>query len=274
MVQILRGGVVGKVKHVYLSANRPGAEQYRPLGPRPPKGEDPPASLNWDLWIGNAPLRPYAPTIYHPVKWRGWQDFGTGWSGDIGCHLLDSVWKGLGLRAPLSVAAEVQESWRNSPERRADTWPQSNHVTWIFPGNELTEGKELVIEWFDGEFWAPKEVRALYSVEDFSPESVTIVGTEGAIHMPSGRSPILLPEEKFKNFERPKLGERNHYHHFLDACLGLGKNESHFAISGPMTETVLLGTVAVRLPVERLNWDAPSLTFQRSSRGDFICRKS
>ena len=66
-----------------------------------------------------------------------------GW-GDIGCRIFDPVWKGLGLRPPLTVWAEVQESWKNSPERRADTWPQGDHIIWTFPGNDRTGGEELV----------------------------------------------------------------------------------------------------------------------------------
>ena len=84
-VQLIKEGAIGKVKHVYLCSNRPGAvENYRPMGPRPAEGEEAPSSLNWDVWIGTAPMRQYVPKIYHPSLWRGWLDFGTGWSGDIG----------------------------------------------------------------------------------------------------------------------------------------------------------------------------------------------
>ncbi|MCU0460591.1 MAG: Gfo/Idh/MocA family oxidoreductase, partial [Bacteroidales bacterium] len=86
-VQLIRDGVIGKVKHVYLCSNRPGAiEKYRLMGPRPKEAIHAPANLNWEIWTGTAPMRSYAPEIYHPAKWRAWQDFGTGWSGDIGCH--------------------------------------------------------------------------------------------------------------------------------------------------------------------------------------------
>lgn len=255
----LRQGVIGKVRHVYLSANRPGAvEAYRPVGPRPSTVDRPPAHLDWDLWLGTAPERPFASGQYHPTRWRGWLDFGTGWSGDIGCHVFDAVWKGLGLGAPKSVTARVQESWRASSERRADTWPQANHITWVFPGNARTEGAELTVEWFDGEFWAPETVRALYSVADFPPESALILGTEGALLNPLGRSPLLLPEAKFEKVARPRFAERNHYHHFVDACLGGEPTESGFAQAGPMTEAILLGTVAVRRPGMRLEWDTAS----------------
>src|SRR2546421_1428464 len=188
-VQLLKSGAIGKVKHAYLCSNRTGAiESYRLKGPRPPKGEEPPGNLNWDLWLGVAPARPYAPDIYHPAKWRAWQDFGTGWSGDIGCHIFDAVWKGLGLRAPSSIVAEVQDSWEKSPTRRADTWPQGDHITWTFPGGDRIEGKELTLEWFDGEFYPPKEVRELYSGGEYPAESSLLAGTHGALLLPHGRS--------------------------------------------------------------------------------------
>ncbi len=261
-VHLLRSGAIGKIRHVYLCSNRPGAvEHYRLLGPRPAQGAAPPGGLAWDLWIGTAPMRPYVPGIYHPVKWRAWLDFGTGWSGDIGCHLFDAVWKGLGLRAPRSVVAEVQSSWKESAERRADTWPQGDHITWVFPGNERTESKELVLEWFDGEFFPPREIRARYSVEDYPPESAMLIGTEGAMLIAHASTPILLPEARFKDLVRPKLGPRNHYHHFADACLGGEKTESHFGQTGPMTEAILLGTVAIRTPDTKLEWQASKLEF-------------
>lgn len=255
-VQLLRTGAIGKIKHAYLCSNRPGAvEAYRLPGPRPASGQTPPASLNWDLWTGTAPVRPFAPDIYHPTKWRAWQDFGTGWSGDIGCHIFDATWKGLGLKPALTVQAEVQSSWENSPARRGDTWPQGEHITWTFPGNELIEGRELALEWFDGEFFPPKDIRALYSLEDYPPESAMLIGTEGALLYHLGRSPTLLPEKKFGKLERPKFEPRDHYHHFVDACLGLTKTESFFAQTGPMTESILLGTVAIRSPGKKLEWN-------------------
>jgi predicted dehydrogenase len=228
------------------------------------------------LWIGSAPTRPYAPDIYHPTKWRAWQDFGTGWSGDIGCHIFDPVWKGLGLQAPLTIQAEVQESWKDSPERRADTWPQGDHITWIFPGNDKILGDELVLEWFDGAFYPPEHIRKLYTpdLKDYPPESSMLIGTEGALLIPHGYPPQLLPEEKFKDVKRPDLPPRNHYHHFVDACLGGQKTESHFAQTGPMTEAILLGTVAIRVPDQKLEWNQARMKVKNSSAANrFLARK-
>ncbi|MGM0532113.1 MAG: Gfo/Idh/MocA family protein [Bacteroidota bacterium] len=259
-VQLIKDGAIGKVKHVYLCSNRPGAvENYRLAGPRPPHEEEVPPHLNWNLWIGTAPMRPYVPNIYHPILWRGWLDFGTGWSGDIGCHLFDPVWKGLGLQSPRTVTAKVQKSWKESPERRADNWPQGNHITWMFPGNDLTESDALPLEWFDGEFYPPQEVQDLYHGETYPPESAMLVGTEGALLIAHAAGEVLLPQNKFKDYKLPKFEDRSHYNHFIDACRGGEKTESHFKQTGPMTESILLGTVAIRVPDKILEWDAGNM---------------
>lgn len=273
----LRAGRIGKVTRVYLCSNRPGAvENYRLAGPRPATGEPPPKHLDWNLWVGTAPVRPYVPEIYHPVKWRAWQDFGTGWSGDIGCHLFDPVWKGLGLQPPRSVLAEVQLSWKNSPGRRADAWPQANHITWTFPADEQVVGQELAVDWFDGEFYPPEHVRKLYSADlkEYPPESGMIIGTEGSLLIPHGYPPVLLPEERFKGVKAPALAPRNHYHHFVDACRGGEPTESHFAQVGPMTEAILLGTVAVRVPDQELKWDHTRMRVLNCAEANRYLRRS
>ena len=261
-VQLIKDGIIGKIKHAYLCSNRPAAiERYRLPGPRPLKGSEVPSNLDWNLWIGTAPMRPYAPNIYHPAIWRAWQDFGTGWSGDIGCHIFDAVWKGLGLKAPISVVAQVQDSWQESSERNGDTWPQGDHITWMFPGNELTASDILPIEWFDGEFYPPWEVQALFHGKPYPAESAILIGTEGALLIPHKEMPVLLPENKYLDYQMPTLEDRNHYHHFVDACLGGDKTESYFAQSGPMTEAILLGTVAIRMPDTVLKWDPVNMSF-------------
>ena len=256
-VELLAGGAIGKIKHVYLCSNREAPNRVK--GPRPAKGQEPPPYLKWDLWIGTAPMRPYAPEIYHPATWRGWQDFSTSWCGDMGCHLLDATWRSLGLKTPTTVVAEVEESWKNSPARRADNWPQSEHITWTFPGNERIEGKQLTLEWFDGEFLPPKEALAFKVTDRYPLEAALVVGTEGALLQQIGTGPLLLPAAKFKSYARPKPPARNHYHHFVDACLGTAKTESDFRQTGPMTEAILLGSVAIRCFGKKLEWDAGAM---------------
>ncbi len=273
-VQLIKDGAIGKIKHAYLCSNRPSGVKYRVSGPRPSQRQDAPTNLNWDLWIGSAPNRSYAPDIYHPMIWRAWQDFGTGWSGDIGCHIFDAVWKGIGLKPPKSVIAKVQESWQNTPARRSDTWPQSNHITWMFPGNELTESDVLPLEWFDGEFYPPQEILDLYPGKQYPVESAMLIGTEGALLIVHTAGLVLLPQNKFENYPMPKFANRNHYHHFVNACLGGQKTESHFAQSGPMTEAILLGTVAIRTPDQLLEWDAANLKFPNNPDANKFLRRT
>jgi hypothetical protein len=277
-VQMLRGNTIGSVKRVILCSNRPGAiDAYRLVGPRPAKGTPVPANLNWDLWLGTAPVREYSPDIYHPTKWRAWQDFGTGWSGDIGCHLFDAVWKGLDLKAPRSVKAEVQESWKNSASRRADVWPQSDHITWVFPGNEKSGGRDFTIEWFDGLIYPPEDVQAMSKEAGFSEypaESAMVIGSEGALLLPHTGGPVLLPKAKFKDTPRPKVKGGNHYHLFIDACLGGEMSKSHFEQTGPMTEAILLGTVAIRVPDTLLKWDAEKLRITNSEAANRLLKRT
>jgi predicted dehydrogenase len=274
-VQLLKDGAIGKVRHAYLCSNRPGAvENYRPVGPRPPEGQAPPAHLNWEIWLGTAPVREYAPDIYHPTLWRGWQDFGTGWSGDIGCHIFDAVWKGVGMKPPRSVTAEVQKSWQESPERRSDNWPQGDHITWMFPGTDLTDSDVLPLEWFDGEFYPPQEIRALYTGGEYPAESAMLIGTDGALLIPHDGIPVLLPQDKFINYKVPEFESGNHYESFVVACLGGPKTESHFAQTGPMTEAILLGTVAIREPGILLEWDTVKMKFPNYGDADKYLRRS
>jgi hypothetical protein len=186
------------------------------------------------------------------------------------------VWKGLDLKPPTTVFAEAQASWKTSPERRADTWPQGDHITWTLPGNDKIEDKELVLEWFDGEYYPPEPIRRLYSsnLGEYPPESAMLIGTEGALLIQLGFPPVLLPEEKFKEVKRPELPPRDHYHHFVDACLGGEKTESHFAQTGPMTETILLGTVAIRVPGERIEWDNNRMTIKNLPAANRYLRRN
>ena len=277
-VQFMRDGLLGKVKRVLLFSNRPGAvEACRLVGPRPAQGEPPPATLAWDLWIGTAPERPFAPKLYHPFMWRTWQDFGTGWSGDIGCHIFESVWKGLGLTAPKTVVAEVQESWRDSKERRADTWPQSEHITWGFPGSKLTEGKELTLEWLDGGNLPSADVQGLMKSGGIDPatfEGSLVMGTEGAMMLPNTSGPILVPKEKFEGLKRPNPKGPSHWHRFADACLGGEPSNSPFEKVGPMAEAIILGTVAIRVPGVTLEWDARKLRIPNCAEAERLLRRT
>ena len=169
-VELLRTGALGPVEHVYFFSTRKGLSRRRRYLPASMPA---PAHLDWDLWLGTASVRPYAPEVYHPLIWRVWRDLGSGWIGDIGCHLMSAAWKGmsLGKTEPLSVVAETET---NAEANVKDlVWPTATHITWSFAGVPATGGKPFELEWFDGcsepdnlapaQFRPPVEVDRLFA---------------------------------------------------------------------------------------------------------------
>jgi len=276
-VEYIKAGAIGKIKHVYLCSNRTSGMDYRLSDPKPVQAPVP-AELEWDLWLGTAPARPYSPVVYHPSKWRTWLDFGTGWSGDIGCHIFSAPWKGLGLKAPISIQARVNKSWLESAELRAQLWPRANHITWEFPANDLTvAGQPLTVEWFDGvepDFYIPEEFRKLHQGGNFPEEAALFIGENGALLLPHTSGPQLLPKEKFAATARPQVKGENHYHNFANSILDNTLSESPFDISGPMSEAVILGTVAVRTPGTKLEWDPQALKFTNNNAANALLRRT
>jgi Oxidoreductase family, NAD-binding Rossmann fold/Oxidoreductase family, C-terminal alpha/beta domain len=254
-VKLIRDGAIGKVKQVYAWSNKPSGK-YRPTGPRP-KGADPvPATLDWDGWLGTAPIRPYKEGVYHPSWWRGWQDFGVGWLGDMGCHIIDTPFKALNLTAPLSIRAEVEPEWWSNDTRRGETWPTWQILHYTFEGNDLTADKTLEFIWSDGGKYPPDDLRGKIDNEKFPPQGSLLIGEAGSLLLPHVGNPRLFPQAQLKDYPLPELEPRDHYHHWIDACLRKAKTAAGFDYSGPLTETVLLGTVALRCAGKELAWDA------------------
>jgi len=150
-------------------------------------------------------------------------------------------------------------------------------VTWVFPGNELTAGPTLTVEWFDGieaDFFIPEELRKLYPGKRFPEEAALWIGENGALLLPHGSGPQLLPREQFAEAKRPEVKGENHYHGFANGILDGTPIESPFDVSGPMSEAVILGTVALRNPGLRLEWDAGALQFTNSAEASAMLRRS
>lgn len=250
-VQMLRDGAIGKIREFHSWVGAPGGSWPQPVNR--PAGEDPvPAHLDWDLWVGVAPMRPYKHDVYAPFKWRGWKDFGGGGLGDFGCHIFDPPFTALQPGAPISVTVEA-------PHVYDESWPEWEIVRYIFPGNDMTEGKELPVTWYDGGKRPPRELAQLPEGRDLPGAGSLIIGTEGQMVLPHVGGPQLYPQEKFTNYERPRLEHVDHYFSFVDACLGKGKTGSHFGYAGPLSEAVQLGNVANRFPGKTLQWDAKNL---------------
>ncbi len=254
-VKLIRDGVIGRVKRVHAWSNKP-SSKYRPTGPRP-QGQDPvPSALDWNAWLGTAPERPYKEGVYHPTWWRGWQDFGVGWLGDMGCHIIDTPFQALKLTAPLRIRAEVEPAWLNGLARRAETWPTWQILHYTFPGNEMTVDKTLSFTWSDGGKYPPDELRKEIDNQQYPTQGSLIIGEAGSLLVPHVASPQLFSKTRSKDIAIPDLAPRDHYHHWIDACLGKATTAAGFDYSGPLTETVLLGTVALRCAGEELAWDA------------------
>ena len=273
-VQMIRDGVIGKIERVWLWSNKD-PWKYRPTGPRPVEEAPPPETLDWDKWIGTAPLRPFVPEVYHPTFWRGWQDFGVGWLGDMGCHITDAAFRSLGLTAPLRVRGEAEAEWRDHPGRFGETWPTWQVVHYVFPGTPHTVGDTIEVTWSDGGRYPPDELweRFVAGEQGYPEQGALFLGEGGALLLPHGGEPSLHPAAEYAEHPRPELEPRDHYHHWVDACLGGPATEAGFEHSGPLTESILLGTIALRRPGQDLSWDAARLQFPDQPEANRLLRR-
>lgn len=252
-VKLVHDGAIGKVREVHSWQS--GDMWWLIVDPTPTDGDPVPKSLAWDLWLGVAPERVYKDRIYHPQTWRGWQDFGTGQLGDFGCHILDPVFMALGLTAPVTIEAD------GAPLGK-DIWSKRSKVEYRFPGTKHTAGDMITVTWYDGEGHKPKQDGlGLPSDYKLPHAGSVLVGEKGTLVIPHWSDPQLFPEEKFKDYQRPDMGDINHYTDWAHACLGDGTTHSNFSYAGPLAETVLLGSIAIRFPKEQLQWDAKTARF-------------
>ncbi|MFO0943441.1 MAG: Gfo/Idh/MocA family oxidoreductase [Pirellulales bacterium] len=265
-VKLVHDGIIGKVREVHSWQS--GGMSWRIVDDRP-AGEEPiPAGVHWDEWLGVAPKRPYLSKIYHSFNWRAWQDFSNGQLGDFGCHILDPVFMALKLTAPTSIQAECK------PMNR-EVWYTSSKVAYEFPGTELTTGKSVKVTWYDGEKHFPSIEALGISESTKLPSSGSILlGEKGSLIIPHVGMPKLLPDEKFENYKIDPVPARNHYTSWAHACLGEDTTTSHFDYSGPLTEAVLLGTIAIRNPGSLLTWDAVTMKLTGATGAQEMLTKS
>jgi len=260
-VKLIQNGAIGKIKTWY---SWQGGNPW-PHGDRPDYADPIPLTLDWDKWIGVAPFRPYKANIYHPTNWRGWQDFGCGVLGDFACHILDPVFSALQITCPTTIRGQ-------SAPMNSETWPVWNIIEYEFPGTPYTAAKTIKGAWCDGK-QPPEGLIELPEGQNLPAAGSLILGEEGAIVLPHIGGPQLYPKENFKDYPRPKLEPDNHYHQWVKACLGQGKATADFDFSGPLTETVLLGNVAIRFPDKTLNWDAAQFKFTNNDDANQFLRR-
>lgn len=249
----VQGGVIGNVHTVHVWTNRPTWPQGIPT----PKGQFAvPNEVDWDLWLGTAPVRDFNPA-YIPATWRGWVDFGTGSLGDMGCHFIDVPYRALRLQYPISVESSVTRNWTGFFQEafNTDSYPMSSKTHIQFPARGKMVPVEMV--WYDGGIM-PRRPDELGADESFGDDGggVLFEGTKGKIVTGIfGDNAKLLPANKFNTAKLPKPdrpfvpgGPEGHQTQWTNACKqGHGAyTSSPFEMAGPLVETVLMGNLGVR----------------------------
>jgi predicted dehydrogenase len=286
-VEVVQAGLIGTVAEVHVWSNRP----IWPQGMDRPAGEDPvPATLDWDLYLGPAKLRPYKEhypedvaqagggggrrqrnNVYHPFVWRGWQDFGTGALGDMACHTANMPFRALKLGYPTEVEASCSGI-------NTESYPKNSKIRFEFPAREGLPPVRFM--WYDGGNKPEQDVTAdVRQLQDNVPGSgCLLVGSKGTIFSPDdygARFFLKLKDEKEltdgRNHEAvkaiPQVIPRNEFkgdadarHHleWIAACKGGKPGYSDFSIAAYLTEIILLGCVALRVG-KKLEWDGPKM---------------
>jgi len=246
-------GAIGNVTEAHVWTNRP----IWPQGIDAPK-EIPsvPPTLDWDLWLGPAPWRPYHPA-YLPFSWRGWWDFGTGAIGDMGAHLIDQPFWALKLAQPISVQA-------SSTKYTKDSYPIAEILTYQFPARGKMPPVKMV--WYDGGLMPPRPA-VLEDGRMMGDDGggCLFVGSKGMLMCSTyGENPRLIPEKLMQDYKRPdKTIPRSPgiMEEWVAAIKAGKKSTTDFEYSSPLTETMLLGNVALRMKDKKtvLQWDGDKM---------------
>ena len=212
LVDLVRSGLLGKIKRAYTWSNRP----IWPQGHRRPKGSGKiPDGLHWDLWLGVAPERPFQKKIYHPFAWRGWYDFGAGALGDMGCHIIDPVVWALELGPARSVKHE-------GPSPMKETFPEWERIYYDFAGTKHTSGKNFQMIWYDGKKRPTAEEAGFPSKTKIPDNGVILVGEKASLITKhgSGHLPDFYVDGKKLNYPLKKTESDDHYGQWVSAIRG------------------------------------------------------
>ena len=239
---IVKAGGLGTLKEVHVWTNRP----VWPQGIKRPAPSEAPAHVDWESWVGPAPMRPYS-VLYHPFKWRGWWDFGTGALGDMACHIMNMPFWACDLQNPTAVTAET--SGHNE-----DSFPNWSKITYEFAKNDWRPAIKLY--WYDGAKLPPKE---LFGDIKRSRGGALIVGDKGKLFSNDDYG------EHYKLYDgatEPKVTFKKspgHVQEWVNSMRGKEAASSDFTNhAGPLTETVLLGNLSVWCG-KRVEWDAENM---------------
>jgi predicted dehydrogenase len=250
----IQDGQIGKVKEVHSWCNATGhGKSYHISRP----SEMPlPETLDWDVWLGVAPFRPYAGghRVYHPWGWRDWQDFGNGALGDFGCHILDPVFTALNIdQAPLTVQCSDHTGMND------EVWPAQSVVHYTFPAFPSTTGPQFKVTWYDGGRLPGTKGGDLPPNEALPSSGSLFIGETGSLVQPHVGAPRLYRKGTQVTEEPEKLPGLDHYHGWVDGIISGKQPSDGFDYAGPLTEVVLLGNIAVRFRGQTLEWDSANL---------------
>ncbi|MBZ5586165.1 MAG: hypothetical protein LAQ30_29065 [Acidobacteriia bacterium] len=261
----VKAGVVGPVREVHVWTDRPVWPQALA---RPSRRFKPPRTLDWDIWLGPAAVRPFHP-VYHPFNFRGWYDFGTGALGDMACHTFHIIVKALELGAPASVNASAtvtrvplgkgekpEPVWAFSRKGvYPETFPHSSVVTWDFPARGSLPAARM--HWYDGGLRPPRPA-GMDPDKDLGEEGVLFVGEKGTLWSGFSGGPKFLSAAQQKAITPPpKTLPRTagHYLEWIEAAKGGKPATCNFSFGSRLTEIALLGVIAQRTG-KYLEWDA------------------
>jgi predicted dehydrogenase len=265
VVEIVQAGALGAVGEVHVWTDRP----IWPQGiDRPTETPEVPATLDWDLWLGPAPKRPYHPS-YLPFNWRGWWDFGTGALGDMGCHNMDTAYWALKLGVPSAVEAEA--SGMNK-----ETFPKWSIIKYEFPARGALPPVKFT--WYDGGKMPARELfeGAQLKNEELPKNGSIIIGDKGKILLTDWNANKfqLLPQDRFIDFKGPEPTiprAESHYKEWIAACKGGPAAMSNFEYAAALTETALLGNLALRCG-KRIEWDAKAMKAKGCPEADALIK--
>jgi predicted dehydrogenase len=294
-VEVVHSGLIGPVRHAYVWTNRPIWRQ----GMERPAGSDPvPASVDWDLWLGTAPWRPFKAKwpetvaggrrdVYQPWVWRGWLDFGTGALGDMACHTVNWPFRALKLEYPTEIEAECSGLTK-------EMYPNSSKIRFEFPARG--EQPPVTLWWFDGGNKPPTEVTSnvVSLLDKVSGSGCILVGDKGELFSPDDGDgdfrffaklkdekeltrateheaakaiPQTIPRNPFKG----GTDERQHQE-WIAACKGGPPAYSNFDVAAYLTEIMLLGCVAMRTG-KKLEWDGPKMRAKNAPEASQYVRR-
>ncbi len=264
-VKLIQSGAIGKINEVHSWSNKTWGYD----GPMP-KPSPAPEFLDWNLWLGTAPVREYAENQYHPANWRRWYDFGCGTMGDMAIHILDPVFSAL----KLGTVKKVVSTSSPAPTK---SYGMQNHTRFDFASTPFTTDSFL-LTWSDGGRMPDSKAWPTDAAEGenakLPDQGSLFVGEKGLMLLPHVDMPVLLPASKFGGYSIEAVPGGDHYHLFVDACLGGEPTSAHFGYAGPLTEAVLLGVLANRFPQQELVWDAESLRVTNFSPVNELVRRT